>query len=64
MQSRVNVNNGHVYSRPDSKSKIKKTLFRNSKIMCMSGAMENGFLPLDGEEGGYIYANHVLQPKE
>ena len=32
--------------------------------MCMSGAMENGFLTLDGEEGGYIYANHVLQPKE
>ena len=58
------MNNGHVYSRPDSKSKIKKTLFRNSKIVCMWGAMESGFLPLVDEEGGYIYANHVLQPTE
>mgnify|MGYP005640091123 FL=1 len=62
LQSYVNANSTNLYSRPDPKSKIKETLFRNSKLLCEWHAIENGFVPIFG--AGYIYVKHVKQPQK
>ena len=48
---KINTNSAHIYSFPDSKSPIKKTLFRNSRVFCDFSNMKNNFVKVNFEDG-------------
>ena len=60
---KINTNSAHIYSSPDLKSPIKKTLFRNSKISCDLSNIKNNFVKMNFEDG-FINMSHVRRNHE
>ena len=62
---KINTNSAHIYSFPDSKSPIKKTLFRNSRVFCDFSNMKNNFVKVNFEDGfiNICHARRNLEKK-
>ena len=60
---KINTNSAHIYSSPDLKSPIKKTLFRNSRVSCDLSNMKNNFVKMNFEDG-FINISHVRRNHE
>ena len=60
---KINTNSAHIYSSPDLKSPIKKTLFRNSRISCDLSNIKNNFVKMNFEDG-FINMSHVRRNHE
>ena len=60
---KINSNSAHIYSSPDPKSPIKKTLFRNSRVFCDSSNMKNNFVKVNFEDG-FINMSHIRRNLE
>ena len=60
---KISANSTHIYSTPDPKSPIKKTLFRNSRVLCDLSNVKNDFVKVNFEDG-FINTSHVLRNLE
>lgn len=60
---KINTNSAHIYSSPDLKSPIKKTLFRNSRISCDLSNIKNNFVKMNFDDG-FINMSHVRRNHE
>ena len=60
---KINANSTHIYSAPDPKSPIKKTLFRNSRLLCDFSNVKNNFVKVNFEDG-FINIDHVRKNLE
>ena len=60
---KINTNSAHIYSSPDLKSPIKKTLFRNSRISCDLSNIKNNFVKMNFEDE-FINMSHVRRNHE
>ncbi len=59
----INTNSTHIYSAPDPKSPIIKTLFRNSKIFCDMSNMKDDFVKVNFEDG-FVNVRHIQSTVE
>ena len=60
---KISANSTHIYSTPDLKSPIKKTLFRNSRVLCDLSKVKNDFVKVNFEDG-FINTSHVRRNLE
>ena len=60
---KINTNSANIYSSPDLKSPIKKTLFRNSRISCDMSNTKNNFVKMNFEDG-FMNMSHVRRNHE